>query len=72
MPLARKGLQQLQIDKDSIDYYLATIEARVKQGQTGATWQIDHVRKTGCSMQQLTQDYFELQKQGQAVHTWSH
>ncbi len=72
IPFARQGLQQLQIDKDSLDYYLSIIEARVYSGQTGATWQIQHIQQKACSMQQLTQDYFELQKTGQPVHTWSH
>jgi len=70
IPYAKQGLQQLQIDQDAIDHYLSIIQARVKSGQTGAAWQMNHVRQHGCSMQQLTQDYFQLQKTGNPVHTW--
>lgn len=72
IPFAKQGLQQLQIEPDAIEHYLSIIQARVKSGQTGAAWQMNHVRQHGCSMQQLTQDYFQLQKAGHPVHTWSH
>lgn len=72
IPFAKQGLQQLQIDQNTIDHYLAIIQTRVKSGQTGAVWQMDHVHQQTCSMQQLTQDYFQLQKAANPVHTWPH
>jgi CBS domain-containing protein len=41
LPLARSGLEANQIDGDSIDLYLGTIEERVRSGRTGAQWIVD-------------------------------
>lgn len=72
LPFARQGLQQLEIDKESADYYLSIIQQRVERKQTGAIWQKDHIHLLDCTMQQLTQDYFQLQKTGEPVHSWPH
>lgn len=69
---AKTGLEQLNIDTASIDYYLDIMEKRVQKGQTGAVWQIEHVRQKACSMAKLTEDYAALQKEGNPVHTWQH
>lgn len=69
---AESGLQQLGINHESTQHYLGIIASRVEAGQTGAAWQIEHVKKTACDMQQLTQDYLYHQHIGLPVHTWSH
>jgi len=38
-PLARAGLQQLQVAESDIDTYMGIIEKRVETGMTGARWQ---------------------------------
>lgn len=76
LPFAKQGLEQLQIDESSIDYYLSIIQGRVETGQTGAVWQMEHVHQNTVNkpemMQQLTLDYFQRQQSGDPVHTWSH
>jgi len=76
LPLARKGLQTLQIDGDDIDYYLGIIAKRC-QGQTGASWCIKNYRHLCQSMNkdnallQLTEAMYNNQASNEAVHDWS-
>ncbi len=72
IPKARKGLQSLEIEGSSIDYYLDIIAERCASGQTGAIWQIDHARKTHGDPQALIKDYLSHQHQNLPVHTWQH
>ncbi len=72
LPRARKGLQQLEISQESITYYLDIIAARCASGQTGAIWQIDHLKKTQGNTQQLLEDYLQYQHQNIPVHLWNH
>jgi len=71
LPMARQGLEKLEISKDDIDDYLGVIEARTRTGRTGATWQRNFVASQGKDMAQLTQAYLERQKSKQPVHEWS-
>ena len=41
IPVARSGLEALQVPSADIDYYLGIIEARSKSGRTGARWLLD-------------------------------
>ncbi|MGV6858742.1 MAG: glutamate--cysteine ligase [bacterium] len=70
LPLAKRGLQQLDIDAEDITSHLGIIEARTCSGQTGAQWQRQHLKTVGGDMQRLTLDYFHLQHTGRPVHTW--
>lgn len=72
LPLARSGLLELDIDKDEIEHYLNIIKQRAKTGQTGAEWQIQHVKIKNCNMAELTRDYLHHQHLDQPVHTWQH
>ncbi len=72
LPLAREGLLDLNIDTSDIDHYLGIIAERTENGQTGAEWQIQHLKKNHCTMKQLTKDYLHHQHLGLAVHTWPH
>jgi len=72
LPLAREGLLDLKIDSGDIDHYLNIIANRTENGQTGAEWQIQHLKLNHCTMKQLTKDYLHQQHQGLPIHTWSH
>jgi hypothetical protein len=72
IPKAKKGLQHLDISKDSIDYYLDIIAARSASGQTGAILQIDHLRKTKGDTHMLLKDYLQHQHNNIPVHHWDH
>lgn len=71
IPLAKQGLDGLDIAKTDIDNYLGIVEARVASGQTGAQWQRGFVRRHGHDMQALTAAYLQGQRSGLPVHEWS-
>jgi len=70
LPMARQGLQQLEIDPADIDRYLGIIEARVNSGQTGAAWQRACAARLGRNLQAMTQIYRAHQDAGRPVHEW--
>jgi CBS domain-containing protein len=77
LPIAYKGLQKLNIDKNDIDRYLGIIEKRTL-GNTGAQWQISNyhfLRKTlkkDDAILSLTKAIYENQQDNQPVHSWQH
>ena len=71
LPMAQRGLEQLNIDQKDIDLYLGTIESRTKNNCNGAAWQKAFVTKYGQDMQALTNAYLERQNSGTPVHDWS-
>ena len=70
VPLARQGLEQLEIDRDDIDRYLGIIEARARTGQTGTRWQRAYVERHGGDLAAMTHAYYEQQEKGAPVHEW--
>jgi len=70
VPLARRGLDIMDIDRADSDDCLGIIEARVGSGRNGAGWQRAFVEKNGMDMEALTAAYLSLQKQGLPVHEW--
>jgi hypothetical protein len=70
LPMARLGLQQMEIDVDDINRYLAIIEARLLTGQTGSVWQRAYVARHGDNMAAMTQAYHAHQETGVPVHEW--
>ena len=70
IPLARRGLDIMDIDRADSDDCLGIIEARVGSGRNGAGWQRAFVEKNGMDMEALTAAYLSLQKQGLPVHEW--
>jgi hypothetical protein len=70
LPLARRGLEQLEIDTQDIDRYLGIIEARVHNGQTGAAWQRAYVAQHGDDLAAMTQAYRRNQESKVPVHEW--
>ena len=70
LPLARSGLEQLEIDREDIDRYLGIIEARVRTGQTGSVWQRAYVAQHGDDLAEMTQVYRQNQQSRVPVHEW--
>ena len=70
IPLARRGLEGLEMDRADIDRYLGIIEARVGSGRTGAAWQRAWVARHGKDMAAMTSDYGRHQESGLPVHEW--
>lgn len=69
-PLARRGLESLDIRRADIDRYLRIIEGRLRTGQTGAAWQRAYVARHGPDMAALTAAYLRRQRSGRPVHEW--
>ncbi len=72
LPMARSGLESLVIDRDDINDYLGIIEARVRCGQTGTTWQRQHAQQLNGDLRAMTADYLHWQQRGVPVHEWKH
>jgi hypothetical protein len=70
LPLARHGLQQLEIDAQDIDRYLGVIEGRVRSGQTGSVWQRACAAQHGRDLEAMTQAYRQHQDSRLPVHEW--
>jgi hypothetical protein len=70
LPLARQGLESLDIHQADINHYLGIIAARLRSGQTGAAWQRAYVARHGRDMQALTAAYLSQQRSGLPVHEW--
>lgn len=70
LPLARSGLQWLEIDHVDIDRYLRIIERRVQSGQTGAAWQRAAAARCHHDLAAMTADYYRQQQGGRPVHEW--
>ncbi|MGO8961664.1 MAG: glutamate--cysteine ligase [Streptosporangiaceae bacterium] len=77
LPLAWEGLRQWGVNGDDADRMLGIIERRCLTGRTGATWQVDTVRKLQCgqadrraALRRMTQGYIERSATNQPAHTW--
>ncbi len=70
LPLARQGLEQLEIDRADIERYLGVVEQRIATGQTGSVWQRAWVAAHGADFQALTGVYRANAETGRPVHEW--
>ena len=70
LPMAREGLERLDIDKDDIDDYLGVIVGRLRQRQNGAAWQRAYIAKHGKDFCALVKAYQAHQQRGNPVHEW--
>lgn len=73
LPLAADGLRDLGLPENEIDRYLGVIAARVRVGQTGAEWQLAHLRggdANAIALAAMLADYLENQRSGAPVHEW--
>lgn len=76
LPLAKEGLNAVNINPDDIDKYLGIIAARNKTGMTGSHWMTDsfaELSKVGTKdevITTLTANIFKNQFNNKPVHTW--
>ncbi len=77
LPQAWEGLRQWGVDAGDADRMLGIIERRCVTGRTGATWQVDAVRKLEGgqadrreALRRMTQGYIDRSATNQPVHTW--
>ena len=70
LPLAEKGLEMLEIDREEARKYLYIIKERLETGRTGSFWQRSWIEKYGRDWQGLTLAYQANQNTDNPVHTW--
>jgi CBS domain-containing protein len=76
LPLARQGLQSVDVDSGHIDKYLGIIDERVKTRQTGSRWTlrslaaIEGLEPKDLRYRELTARMLQEQKEGRPVHEW--
>jgi hypothetical protein len=70
LPLAQRGLEQLDIDRADAERFLGVIRGRVENACTGAAWQRAFVARHGPDWAALTLAYRERQASGVPVHEW--
>jgi hypothetical protein len=70
LPMARRGLEMLNIDADDIDFYSGIMKARIHSGQTGAVWQRAYRQKYNKNSLHLVAAYLERQRSSAPVHEW--
>lgn len=70
IPKAYDGLARFGVDADLATRYLSVVEARARNGQTGAVWQARAAEAAGRDLARLTLAYAARQRTGAPVHTW--
>ena len=75
IPIARNGLEALQVPSADIDYYLGVIEARTESGRTGARWLLDSLENVPVEKREaVCRDAVKLMRERQGrdipVHDW--
>lgn len=71
LPLAHEGLNDFALPDSEIERYLGVVEARVRNGQTGAEWQLQRLAQLGGDVRRMMADYLENQRGGAPVHEWN-
>jgi len=75
LPIAKSGLEKMNIDKKDIDRFLAVIKNRA-ESQTGSQWKVKNYRELRKSLKQddallaLTRAIYTNQKNNIPVHEW--
>jgi len=75
IPIAKSGLEKMNIDKKDIDRFLSVIKNRA-ESQTGSQWKVKNYRILRKSLKQddallaLTKAIYENQKNNIPVHQW--
>ncbi len=77
LPQASEGLRRWGVDTKDADRMLGIIEQRCLTGRTGATWQVEAVRRLERgevdrreALRRMTQGYIERMGTNQPVHSW--
>ena len=75
LPIARVGLETLQVPGEDIDYYLGIIDARAESGRTGARWLLDSLanvrepdREAVCRA--AIEMVYQRQGRDSPIHEW--
>jgi CBS domain-containing protein len=77
LPIARYGLEKVNIPKKDVDKFLSVIEERTRTRKTGARWITDSFNKLNYdgtkqeALVALTAGIVRRQKKGIPVHRWS-
>lgn len=71
LPMARKGLESLDVNRDDVEDYMQLIAGRLQKRQNGTVWQRSYVAKHGNDFCSLVGAYHERQQAGSPVHEWS-
>ena len=77
LPIARHGLEMVDINKEDIDTYLGIIEERVDKQQTGSSWMLNSysaLLKEGSKEQALvalTKAMIKNQNRQKPIHKWN-
>lgn len=71
LPRAESGLQNLGIDGLDIGIYLDIVRQRLCNQQTGSRWQRQVVRQNAGDFADLTRQYLQNQRRGEAVAAWA-
>lgn len=76
LPMARRGLEKMNLDGDDVDHYLGIIEERVHTGRTGSQWLLDSLHAMqgegtrGERLGALTAATLERQRGEEPCHRW--
>ena len=77
LPQAWEGLRQWGVQAKDADRMLGVIEQRCLTGRTGATWQVENVRRLERgpadrrdALRRMTQGYIERMVSNQPAHSW--
>jgi hypothetical protein len=77
LPQAYEGLRRWGVDSRDADRMLGIIEQRCLTGRTGATWQVEAVKRLERSgidrrdaLRRMTQGYIERMASNQPAHSW--
>lgn len=71
LPLAHQGLADFGLAEAEIEHCLGVVEARVRSGQTGATWQLRCLAQVDGDTHRMMENYLENQRAAAPVHEWS-
>ncbi|EXI90338.1 MAG: carboxylate-amine ligase [Candidatus Accumulibacter sp. BA-94] len=69
LPLARTGLEHLDLSTADVARYLEVIAGRLRNRRNGAAWQLAHHARHH-DFARLTADYLDHQRQLMPVHEW--
>ncbi len=76
IPLARKGLESVNVDSEDVDRYLGVIEKRVEAEKTGSRWILDSLAnmdkdaKVNVRMRAITSALIKNQETKEPMHDW--
>lgn len=70
LPLARTGLERLEVEQRLIDNALSVLEQRTQSGRTAAVWQLEAFDRHQGNTAAMLEEYLMCQATGKPVHSW--